>query len=227
MRLFVLAAMLCMAARVPVSAAEPHLASPLERFSYGVGLQIGQSLTSQGINKLDPAALALAIQDMLNGQPPRLTMEQLREAQTSYRKALLDERKAVSDKNLADGESFLAANAKRDGIVSLESGVQYRVLKEGEGTSPNIDDTVKVHYRGTLLDGREFDSSLQRGEPLTIPLNGVISGWQQVVSRMKPGGTVETWIPAKHAYGERGSPPAIGPNSTLYFHIQLLGIESE
>ena len=124
-------------------------------------------------------------------------------------------------------QEFLAGNAKAEGVITLDSGVQYRVLKEGNGAKASVEDTVVVHYQGTLLTGVEFDSSYSRGEPLTFALGQVITGWQQVVSRMKAGVMVEAWIPAEHAYGTRGSAPNIGPNETLYFKIELLEVKGK
>lgn len=212
-----------------VHAQEPHLGTDIQKLSYALGLQIGQNLARQGLGELDPASLALGVQDVITNSPPRLTAEQMQAAQEGYRKALIAKQEAKSEQNLKDGQEFLAANAEREGVIALDSGVQYRVVKagDGKGESPTLEQTILVHYRGKLLDGREFDSSYSRNEPLTITLSGVISGWQQVVTRMRPGDTVEAWIPPEHGYGERGSGELIGPNSTLHFDIELLEIKAE
>lgn len=226
MRKRFLLALLCLTPTLG-SAAEPHLQTPVEKFSYALGLQFAQNLSRQGITRLDPQALALAVQDILGGTPPRLSFEDMKAAQVAYREALQQEQRERARRNLEDGKQFLAANASRDGVVSLDSGVQYRVLKAGDGQAPALDDTVVVNYRGRLLDGREFDSSYSRNEPLTIALNGVIPGWQQVVTRMQPGGSVEAWIPADQGYGERGAGAVIGPNATLHFTIDLLEVQGQ
>ncbi|MBT6272765.1 MAG: hypothetical protein HOI95_01370, partial [Chromatiales bacterium] len=174
-----LAAVACSA-----TAAQPHLQTAKEKFSYAIGLSLGNQLRQGGITDIDPASLALAVQDLLAGVPPRLTMDEMKQAQADYRKALVDEQRQVAARNLKSGNDFLAANGKKDGVITLDSGVQYKVIKAGEGSSPNIDDSVVAHYRGTRLDGRQFDSSYDRGEPLTFALKGVITGWQQVVTRL-------------------------------------------
>lgn len=215
-------------ALTPVAqAADPHLATDLEKVSYSIGLQLGQNLARQGLSEIDSASLAVGIQDALAGSPPRLTAEQMQTAQEGYRKALVEQQRALAEKNLASGKSFMIANAKREGVVTLDSGVQYRVLKSvgGDTKPPALDENIIVNYKGMLLDGREFDSSFTRNEPLAITLGGVIAGWQHVVSRMQPGESVETWIPPEHGYGPRGSGPLIGPNATLHFQIDLLEIK--
>jgi FKBP-type peptidyl-prolyl cis-trans isomerase len=131
---------------------------------------------------------------------------------------------AAAEKNLKAGEAFLAANAKKEGVKTTASGLQYKVIKAGTGASPKPTDIVKVHYTGTLVDGTVFDSSVQRGEPATFPVNGVIPGWTEALQLMKVGDKWQLVIPSKLAYGEQG-PRAIGPNSTLIFDVELLGIE--
>ena len=210
-----------------VQAADAHLSTDLQRLSYMIGLQVGQNIAKQGFTELDPSAFALAVQDALNGTPPRVTADQARAAQENYRKALQARQQQTAKDNLQKGQEFLAGNAKAEGVITLDSGVQYRVLKEGNGATASVEDTVVVHYQGTMLTGVEFDSSYSRGEPLTFALGQVITGWQQVVSRMKAGAMVEAWIPAEHAYGTRGSPPNIGPNETLYFKIELLEVKGK
>ena len=210
---------------LPASAQAPHLATDLEKFSYGLGLRFGQSLAKQGLQSIDPAALGLGVQDMLAGVNPRITPEELQAAQAAIVREIEKAARDRSKRVLDDGLSFLEANKSRDGVITLPSGVQYRVLREGDGKQPTATDKVVVHYRGTLLTGQEFDSSYGRGEPLTFGLNQVIPGWTQVVSSIKTGTKVETWIPPNLAYGERGSPPTIPGNSTLYFQIELLEVK--
>jgi len=133
--------------------------------------------------------------------------------------------KVDGEKNVKEGEAFLAANAKKDGVKTTASGLQYKVIKAGTGATPKASDEVKVHYHGTLIDGTVFDSSVQRGEPISFPLNGVIAGWTEGLQLMKVGDKFQFAIPSALAYGEQGSGP-IGPNSTLIFEVELLGIEA-
>ena len=210
-----------------VAAQGPHLATDIEKLSYAIGMQFGRNLTRQGLTTVDPAALSLGVQDMMNGAPPRLTQEQIKAAQEAVQSAMVAEQRKGAKKNLDDGLSFLENNKKQDGVVTLPSGAQYRVIKAGDGAQPKPTDTVVVHYRGTLLTGQQFDSSYDRGEPLTFGLDRVIPGWQQIVSSIKTGTTVDAWIPPNLAYGERGSPPTIPANSTLYFRIELIEIQGK
>ncbi len=221
---FALAALLILGS-AHVGAQQPHLATDIEKLSYAIGMQFGRNLVRQGLNRVDPAALSLGVQDVMNGAPPRLSEEQVKAAQQGVQQAMLAEQREGAKKNLRDGQAFLASNKTQEGVVSLPSGVQYRVVKAGNGAQPKPTDTVVVHYRGTLLTGQQFDSSYDRGEPLTFALSQVIPGWQQVVSSIKTGTTVDAWIPANLAYGERGSPPTIPANSTLYFRIELIEIQ--
>ncbi|MBW2412326.1 MAG: FKBP-type peptidyl-prolyl cis-trans isomerase, partial [Deltaproteobacteria bacterium] len=132
---------------------------------------------------------------------------------------------ALSEKNRADGEAFLAANKNKEGVVTTASGLQYKVLKKGDGPKPQNNDRVSVHYRGTLLDGTEFDSSYKRGKPATFQVNGVIRGWTEALQLMNVGSKYQLFIPSDLAYGTRGAGRKIGPNSTLIFDVELLGIE--
>ena len=131
----------------------------------------------------------------------------------------------LGEKNKKEGETFLAENKKKPGVVTLPSGLQYKILKEGTGRNPKATDTVVTHYRGTLLDGKEFDSSYKRGEPATFPLNGVIRGWTEALQLMKPGAKWQLFIPPQLAYGERGAGQDIGPNATLIFEVELIAIK--
>jgi FKBP-type peptidyl-prolyl cis-trans isomerase FklB len=223
---FAVAAMLLFGSTY-AAAQSPHLATDIEKLSYAIGMQFGRNLVRQGLNKVDPASLSLGVQDVMNGAPPRLTEEQVKAAQSAVQSAMLADQREGAKKNLQDGLSFLANNKKQEGVVTLPSGAQYRVITAGTGTQPKPTDTVVVNYRGTLLTGQQFDSSYDRGEPLTFGLDQVIAGWQQVVSNIKTGTTVDAWIPPNLAYGERGSPPTIPANSTLYFRIELIEIQAK
>lgn len=196
-----------------------------QRISYTIGLNIGRDFTNQGV-EVDTAALMAGIRDGVDGQKPRLTDEQMLAEVKTFRETLAAKQeakqKALAEKNKAEGEAFLAKNAKEPGVVVRESGLQYKVLKEGTGPLPKADAIVSVHYRGTLLDGTEFDSSIERNEPLVLPVGGVIPGWTEALTLMKEGSKWQLFIPAALAYGEEGAPPAIGPNAVLKFEVELL-----
>jgi FKBP-type peptidyl-prolyl cis-trans isomerase FklB len=196
-----------------------------QRISYTIGLNIGRDFVKQDV-EVDTAALMAGVRDGLAGQKPRLTDEQMMTEVQSFRETMTVKQeakaKALADKNKAEGEAFLAKNAKEPGIVVRESGLQYKVLKEGTGPTPKADAIVSVHYRGTLLDGTEFDSSYARNEPLVLPAGGVIPGWTEALTLMKEGSKWQLYIPAALAYGEDGAPPAIGPNAALLFEVELI-----
>ncbi len=158
-----------------------------------------------------------------------LSEAERKETLDNFRKEMMakmeSKQKTDGGKNLKEGEAFLAANAKKEAVTTLPSGLQYKVLKSGKGKSPKATDTVKVHYHGTLLDGTVFDSSVERGEPATFPVNGVIPGWVEALQIMKEGDKWQLTIPPKLAYGERGAGGKIGPNSVLVFDVELLSIE--
>ncbi|MGI0016169.1 MAG: FKBP-type peptidyl-prolyl cis-trans isomerase [Nitrososphaera sp.] len=195
-----------------------------QKFSYAMGLQIAQSLIRQGI-EVDARAFLLGIEDVLAGQEPRLSMKEMQLILDKQQERINKERLALAEKNQADGKAFLNANKMKEGIHESPNGVQYKIIEEGKGAHPKITDTVVVHYRGTLIDGREFDSSHKRGEPATLQINNVIKGWQEVLPMMREGAKWQVFIPAELAYGERGA-SIIGPNETLIFDIELVSIKS-
>lgn len=205
------------------TAEEVKLSTDNQKFSYGVGLQIGQSIARQNV-KVDQDALLLAIKDALNGQEPRVSLEELQRVMEVEEKKIQQQQAATADKNLQVGKAFLAENKKRDGVKTTASGLQYRVINEGKGAKPKTSDTVSVHYTGTLIDGREFDSSHRRNEPATFPINGVIQGWQEALPMMAEGSKWEIFVPSDLAYGPKGAGGTIGPNETLIFEIELLSI---
>ncbi len=216
---------LILAVHVPVHAQESKpLTTNVERFSYGVGLQIGQQLKRQGLSGIDTRAIAMAIEDVLAGRDLRVSMDDMRVAATAYQNELNSEKLAAAEKNKVAGDKFLEGNSAREGIVVLESGLQYRVVESGAGESPTETDTVMVHYRGRLLDGTEFDSSYRRGQPAEFGVGQVIPGWQQALQLMPVGSKWEVWIPASLAYGTEGT-GGIGPNETLHFEIELIEIK--
>ena len=211
--------------QAPAEDEAPQLESMLQRLSYAIGLQVGQSLRRQGLDEIDAAALAAALEDVYADRPPRLTIEQMQTAQTAYQAKSAAQQGRQAEANLAAGRAFLASNAKSEGVVETPDGLQYRILRAGEGATPNAEDRVVVHYRGRLLDGTEFDSSYGRGEPTEFMLGAVIQGWQAALQLMPAGSHWEVWIPAELAYGERGAGGSIGPNQALHFEIELLEIK--
>ena len=216
---------LVLAVQLPVHAEDPKpITTNADKFSYGIGLQIGQQLLKQGLSGVDAGVIALAIEDVLKGKDLRVSKEEMQVAATAYQNELNAEKLAAGDKNMAAGEQFLKENSSREGVVVLDSGVQYRIVKPGTGDSPTETDTVVVHYRGRLLNGSEFDSSYGRGQPAELGVGQVIPGWQQALQMMPVGSTWEVWIPASLAYGSQGA-GSIGPNETLHFDIELIKIK--
>lgn len=201
-----------------------ELSTDKEKFSYVVGFQVGQRLKGNSMD-LDPKAVALAVEDVLNGSPPKLSPEQMQAVVQSYEQERMEERVALAAVNQTAGDEYLAENKSKEGVVELPSGLQYKEINAGEGKKPQTGDTVLVHYRGTLLNGEEFDSSYGRGEPAAIPLEGVIPGWQEALQLMSEGAKWEVFIPGKLAYGEQGAGASIGPNETLVFEIELLEVQ--
>ncbi len=199
------------------------LSTDTQKFSYAIGLEIGASLESIE-ESLDIDALIRGIRDTLGDRSVRMSTEESFEVRQRVFAQLHQEQSA---KNLREQNEFLARNARNDGVVSTSSGLQYKVITQGAGTRPNMADQVIVHYRGTLLDGTEFDSSYRRGEPSTFPLESVIDGWAEVLQLMPVGSTYRVWIPSHLAYGEDGAGQAIGPNEMLIFDIKLLGLVGE
>lgn len=206
----------------------PDLKDPRARLSYALGADIGSNLKRQEID-VDPKLLAAGIADAVAGKSA-LSTNQIREVMMEFRNQMMAKMQAKqeeeSKKALAAGEAFLATNAKKDGVKTTASGLQYKVVKAGSGKSPTASDTVKVHYHGTLPDGTVFDSSVDRGEPVTFPVNGVIPGWTEALQLMKVGDKWQLVIPSKLAYGEQEAGDKIAPNSVLVFDVELLGIEA-
>ena len=207
-----------------VSALEPVSGSVPQRYSYAMGVRLGQLLKGQGIVQLDSAAFAAAIDDVLADRPLRLSDDQMREAIVEQQRAFAVQRAQRAQASLEAGRRFLTENAARGDVVVLPSGLQYRVLQTGTGEQPRGGDSVRVHYHGTLLDGRVFDSSMERNEPAEFALAGVIPGFGEALSRMRVGDHWQVFVPSELAYGEAGAGSDIGPNETLVFEIQLLDI---
>ncbi|MGD8784226.1 MAG: FKBP-type peptidyl-prolyl cis-trans isomerase [Thioalkalispiraceae bacterium] len=207
------------------SAAESEYKTEKERFSYAVGVQMGNSLKQQGITNLDAKAVGQAIADVLAGSQLKVSQQDMQAAILAYNQKMAAERQAASAKKKAEGDKFRANNKKRKSVKELNSGVQYEVIKEGKGEKPKETDTVKVHYHGTLVDGTVFDSSVQRGVPAEFPVNRVIAGWTEILQLMPVGSKWKVVIPPQHAYGDKGAGPKIGPGETLVFDIELLEIK--
>lgn len=212
-----------------------ELTSLNEKISYVFGINIGHQFQSQEI-ELDPDAVAQAIRDVNAGVEPRLSDEEMQTAMAEFQeqyeakiaKLQAEEQAnfdAVAEKNRRAGEEFLQENAEKEGVVTLPSGLQYKIIEPGQGESPDASDTVTVHYRGTLIDGTVFDSSYDRGQPVSFPLQHVIPGWTEGLQHMKEGSKAELYIPSDLAYGPGGSGPVIGPNETLIFEVELLEVE--
>lgn len=196
-----------------------------EKLSYTVGFQIAAGLKRDGMD-LDVKAINQAIKDVLGGKKPQMTPDQMRATMQAFQKKKRDDYMALAKKNESAGEAFLAKNKKKAGVVELPSGLQYMVIKQGSGKKPKATDTVVANYRGTLVNGTEFDSSYTRGKPATFSLNGVIAGWREALQLMPEGAKWKVFIPSKLAYGMRGAGGGkIGPNETLVFDIELVSIK--
>ncbi|MGH8611203.1 MAG: FKBP-type peptidyl-prolyl cis-trans isomerase [Gammaproteobacteria bacterium] len=204
-------------------AEEAVLDTEKAKFSYAIGLQIGQSFVRQGV-EIDAEAFALALQDTLAGREPRIPALELQAVLQKQEQEIQKRQQAVAVKNSAAGRRFLEQNKSKEGIHELPNGLQYKVIKKGQGNRPQGSDSVDVHYRGTLIDGREFDSSYRRGKPTTLRLNGVIKGWQEALPMMPEGSKWQIFLPPELAYGQRGAGAVIGPNETLIFEIELIAV---
>jgi len=199
-----------------------------EKIGYAIGLNIGKNWKQQELD-VDYEMLVRGIKDAKAGGATLLTeteeRETLNKLSQELRAKYAEKQRRLSEQNKTNGEAFLAANKAKPGIITLPNGLQYKVLDEGKGDAPKPEDTVEVNYRGSLIDGTEFDSNAKTGKPFTTPANRVIRGWTEALTRMKPGAKWQLFIPADLAYGERGSPPKIGPNATLLFDVELLSFK--
>ena len=205
--------------------AEEALTTLEQKFSYGLGFQIASDLKQKNI-KVETDVFLQGIKDVLTDAPLKISTDEIRATFEAYQAKQMEEYNAIAEKNKKAGEEFLAKNKKEKGVVTLESGLQYRIIKEGSGKKPLITDTVTVNYRGALINGKEFDSSYQRGTPATFSVNGIIKGWQEALPLMKEGAKWQVFIPSELAYGPQGGPGGgIGPNETLIFDIELIGIK--
>ena len=208
--------------------AAQELRTELEKTSYAVGADLGKNIQRQGIT-FDVEALLGGMRDALAHGDLRMTDAELQATLNAFQTDLKLKRarplQLVATKNKADGDAFLAANKAKEGVVTLPSGVQYKVLKEGQGRKPSAGDTVECHYRGTLIDGAEFDNSYRRGQPATLPVKGVVPGFGEALQLMAEGSKWQVVLPSQCAYGEKGSGSKIEPYATLIFEIELLSIK--
>ena len=214
-----------LALAMPVVAQEKtQLKDQKDKLSYAIGLNIGTNFGKQKI-AISTDAFAAGVKDGMNGKP-QMTDAEIKETMTTFEKDMEAKQATAGDKNAKEGEKFLAENKKKEGVKTTASGLQYKVIKEGTGAQAKETDTVTVNYRGTLIDGSEFDSSYKRGEPATFPLNAVIKGWTEGLQLMKTGSKYQFFIPASLGYGARGAGGDIGPNSTLIFEVELISVKS-
>jgi FKBP-type peptidyl-prolyl cis-trans isomerase FklB len=201
-----------------------------EKASYALGMNIGSTFVRQSVD-VDPNILVQGLKDEMAGGKTLMTEDEARatltKLQGEMREKQMAKMKVEAEANKKEGDEFLAANKAKEGVVTLPSGLQYKILSAGTGPKPTAKDTVVCNYRGTLINGKEFDSSYKRGEPATFPVSGVIKGWTEALQLMPVGSKWQLFVPADLAYGERGPAPEIGPNATLIFDVELLSIKDE
>jgi FKBP-type peptidyl-prolyl cis-trans isomerase FklB len=227
----------------PATTAKPHTSAtaakttqPLtlktqkDKLSYAIGMNIGQSMKKDSLD-IDSAILTRGLKDAMSGGKLLMTDEEAKTVMTEFRTEMTKKKEAqaqqVGEANKQEGQQFLAANKAKPGVVTLPSGLQYKVLKEGTGPKPTATDTVVCNYRGTLINGTEFDSSYKGGQPATFAVNQVIKGWTEVLQLMPVGSKWQVFVPSDLAYGAHSPAPEIGPNSTLIFEIDLLSIQEK
>jgi FKBP-type peptidyl-prolyl cis-trans isomerase len=206
------------------------LTSQKDKVSYAIGMNIGTNLHRQSVD-VDPKILQQGLEDSLAGGKTLLSEDEakatLMQFQTEMRQKQQEKMQQAGAANKKEGDAFLAANKSKEGVVTLPSGLEYKILTAGKGPKPTASDSVVCNYRGTLIDGKEFDSSYKRGEPATFPVAGVIKGWTEALQLMPVGSKWQLFVPSDLAYAERGSGPDIGPNATLIFEVELLSIQSK
>ncbi len=204
------------------------LKSQKQRLSYALGADLGTQFRKQSV-EVDPVSFGKGLSDALSGGKTLMTEEEIRASitalQTELKQRQAQAAKAAADDNRKAGEAFLAENSRKEGVVGLPSGLQYKILKAGDGRKPTSTDVVVCHYRGTLVDGTEFDSSYKRGQPATLRVDGVIRGWTEALQLMPVGSRWQLFIPSSLAYGEAGAGAVIGPNATLIFEVELTSIK--
>jgi FKBP-type peptidyl-prolyl cis-trans isomerase FklB len=215
---------------VPVfaGAQDASLKTQKDKVSYLIGAQIGNDFKAQQMD-IDPDIFFRGMRDALAGKKPPLSEQEIRDTMMAFQKEMQAKMAAqtqkLAEQNKKEGDAFLAENKKKEGVKTTPSGLQYKVIRQGTGKMPKPTSTVVVNYRGTLLDGREFDSSYKRGEPFTTAVNGVVKGWQEALPLMKEGAKYQIFVPSQLAYGERGAGREIGPNAVLIFEIELITVK--
>ncbi|GAB0080184.1 FKBP-type peptidyl-prolyl cis-trans isomerase [Pseudomonas syringae pv. tomato] len=202
-----------------------ELKTPAQKASYGIGLNMGKSLAQEGMDDLDSKAVALGIEDAVGKKDQKFKDEELVEAFSALQKRSEERLAKMSEEASAAGKKFLEENGKKDGVVTTASGLQYQIIKKADGAQPKPTDVVTVHYEGKLIDGKVFDSSVERGSPIDLPVGGVIPGWVEGLQLMHVGEKVKLFIPSDLAYGAQSPSPAIPANSVLVFDLELLGIK--
>ena len=205
--------------------ASVELKTPAQKASYGIGLNMGKSLAQEGMDDLDSKAVAQGIEDAVGKKPQKLKDDELVEAFAALQKRAEERMTKMSADAEAAGKKFLEENAKKDGVVTTASGLQYQIVKKADGAQPKPTDVVTVHYEGKLIDGKVFDSSIERGSPIDLPVSGVIPGWVEGLQLMHVGEKVKLFIPANLAYGAQSPSPAIPANSVLVFDLELIAIK--
>jgi FKBP-type peptidyl-prolyl cis-trans isomerase FklB len=210
------------------SADDAALKTYKDKVSYSMGLNLGNSLLRQPF-QLDIDIFLKGFNDAINKRKPLMTDQEMRETEMAFQKDMAEKQaqmmKTVGEKNKKEGEAFLAENKKKEGVKTLPSGLQYKVITEGTGPIPKATDSVTVNYKGTLTNGTEFDSSYKRGQPVTFQVNGVIKGWTEALQLMKVGSKWQLFVPSDLAYGDKGAGSQIGPNAVLVFEVELLSIK--
>jgi len=201
-----------------------NLESDIEKLSYSMGIFFGQSVSRQNMD-LDTAAFLQAVEDVLKNSELKMDKDEMQQILADYQKKEQQDRAAHATTNKINGEKYLAENKTKEGVITLDSGLQYKVVTEGKGEKPGANSNVEVHYRGTLIDGTEFDSSYARGETVVLGVSQVIKGWQEALQLMPVGSKWQLVIPSNLGYGERGAGGTIKPNSTLLFDIELIAIK--
>ncbi|MBF0673755.1 FKBP-type peptidyl-prolyl cis-trans isomerase [Pseudomonas sp.] len=204
-----------------------ELETPAQKASYGIGLNMGKSLAQEGMDDLDSKAVALGIEDAIGKKEQRIKDEELMEAFASLQERAEERLLTMQGENAEAGKKFLEENGKREGVITTASGLQYEIVKKAEGAQPKVDDIVTVHYEGRLTDGSVFDSSIERGSPIDLPVGGVIPGWVEGLQLMHVGEKFKLYIPSELAYGEQSPSPMIPPSSVLVFDLELLAIKGE
>jgi FKBP-type peptidyl-prolyl cis-trans isomerase FklB len=216
------------AAPTQTPAPAPAFKTQKEKVSYAIGMEMGKGVKSQGID-VDPSILAQGLRDAMSGAKPQMSEEELKQVisalQQEMRQKQMQMQEAAAAENKNKGDTFLAENSKKDGVVALPDGLQYKILSAGTGKKPAETDTVMCNYKGTFLDGTEFDSSAQAGKPVPFEVKNVIPGFKEVLQLMPVGSKWQVFIPSNLAYGERGAGNVIGPNATLIFEIELVSIQ--